>query len=177
MTQQLQYGIIAEFLTPEALVRAVRRAHEKGFRDMETYTPMPVEGVEEILERPNWLPLFVLGGGVTGTLTGFALQEYIAVWNYPINVGGRPLNSWPSFVVVSFELTILFASLAAFFFTLFFSGLPRPYHPLANNERFAFASTEHFFLYISASDRHYNPERTAEFLRELDPEYVELVDG
>jgi hypothetical protein len=177
MIRPKPYGIVAEFPSSEALVGALKRAHEKGFRDMETYTPFPVEEVEEILERPNWLPLVVLIGGFTGAAVGWFLQQYIATWDYPINVGGRPLNSWPAFVVITFELTILFASAAAFFGALFFCGFPKPYHPLANADRFATASTERFFLYISSADRHYSSERTARFLSELEAASVEEVHG
>src|SRR5690242_9849037 len=109
------YGVVAEFATAEALIDAAQRARKWGFKRVEAYTPFPVDELTAILHRPNWLPLVVLLGGITGGLTGYLLQVYIAVYDYPINVGGRPLHSWPSFIIVTFELTILFASLAAFF--------------------------------------------------------------
>jgi len=171
------YGIIAEFDTPEDLVRAARQARDRGFRRIETYTPFPVPEIEDIIRHRNWLPLVVLICGATGTLTGYLLQTYIAVYDYPINVGGRPLHSWPSFVVIMFELTVLFAAFGAFFGTLIFNGLPRPYHPVGNARGFEAASQNRFYLAIEAADPQFDAEDTARFLASLNPERVEHVAG
>jgi hypothetical protein len=169
------YGVIAEFPSAENLVQAARRAKEQGFTYVEAYTPFPVPELDSIIVHRNWLPLIVLLAGATGTLTGYVLQTYIAVFDYPINVGGRPLHSWPSFVVIMFELTVLFAALAAFFGTLALNGLPAPYHPAGNATGFDNASQDKFFLCIEARDSQYDPARTRQFLEELNPERVEEV--
>ncbi|TMB74386.1 MAG: DUF3341 domain-containing protein, partial [Deltaproteobacteria bacterium] len=132
---------MAEFDNPEALVAAAHRAFAEGFRKMDAYSPFPVEGLAEALGfHRTRVPLIVLSGGILGCLGGFFLQYWLAVIDYPINVGGRPLNSWPSFIPVTFELTILIAALSAFFGVLALNGLPMPYHPVFNVERFELAS-------------------------------------
>jgi hypothetical protein len=170
-------GVIAEFPGVEELVHAARAAKNRGYSRMEAYTPFPVPELDEIIVHRNWLPLVVLLAGATGTLTAYVLQVYIAVYDYPINVGGRPLHSWPSFVVVMFELTILFASLAAFFGTLFFNGLPQPYHPAGNLPIFDSASQDRFFLCLESANADFDPQQAADFLRSLHPERVEAVVG
>src|SRR5215469_8471487 len=154
MKEDRLYGIVAEFDDPGTLVDAVKLVHESGYRKVETYSPYPIQELEEILESgpERRLPRLVLAGGVLGTLTAWSMQFYIAVFDYPINVGGRPLNSWPSFIVIMFELTILFASLTAFFGCLALCGLPLPHHPMFNLPRFKLASKNRFFLCVEASD-------------------------
>jgi len=159
------YGLIAEFDNPEALVGAAHRAFAEGFRKMDAYSPFPVEGLAEALGfHRTRVPLIVLTGGILGCLGGFFLQYWLAVIDYPINVGGRPLNSWPSLIPVTFELTILIAALSAFFGVLALNGLPMPYHPVFNVERFELASRNRFFLLIEAADPRFDSAGTRRFL-------------
>ena len=170
------YGVLAEFENPEELVAAVRRARVAGYRRMDAYTPFPVEEVaEELGFHRTALPLIVLVGGLVGCLGGFVLQYWISAIDYPLNIGGRPLNSWPAFIPVTFELTILVAALSAVLGMLGLNGLPMPYHPLFNNPRFALASRNRFFLCIESMDRKFDREGTAKFLSELKPKGVSEV--
>ena len=170
------YGLLAEFADPEALLEAVRRARAAGYRKMDAYTPFPVEHLaEELGFHHTALPLIVLIGGLIGCGGGFLLQYWISAVDYPLNIGGRPLNSWPSFIPVTFELTILCAALFAVLGMLGLNGLPMPYHSLFNSPRFALASRNRFFLCIEASDKQFNREATAKFLSELKPEGVSDV--
>ena len=170
------YGLLAEFAEPEALLAAVRRARAAGYRKMDAYTPFPVEHLaEELGFHHTALPLIVLIGGLIGCGGGFLLQYWISAVDYPLNIGGRPLNSWPSFIPVTFELTILCAALFAVLGMLGLNGLPMPYHSLFNSPRFALASRNRFFLCIEASDKQFNREATAKFLSELKPEGVSDV--
>jgi len=147
------YGLMAEFDSPETLVEAARHAFARGYRRMDGYSPFPVDGLAEALGvKSSPVPLIVLIGGILGCLGGFFLQYWAAVVDYPINIGGRPLNSWPAFIPVTFEVTILFAALAAVFGVLALNGLPMPYHPVFNVERFELASRNRFFLCIEAAD-------------------------
>jgi hypothetical protein len=162
------YGLAAEFDTPTALVQAARAAREAGYARMDAYSPFPVEGLPEALGfRRTKMPMLILIGGIVGALSGFALQYYCAVISYPINVGGRPLNSWPSWIPVTFELTILLASLTAVFGLLALCGLPMPYHPLFHLPRFARATRDKFFLCIEAADPRFDRAATKEFLAQL----------
>jgi hypothetical protein len=172
------YGLLAEFDNPTALVYAVRRAREDGYRRLDAFTPYPIEELTEALEfRRTRIPLVIFIGGVTGCVGGYLLQYFCAAWDYPINVGGRPLNSWPAFIPVMFELTVLIAALAAVFGLLGLCGLPRPHHPLFNVDRFALASRDRFFLCIEARDEHFDQAATKEFLAGLHPrEVTEVVD-
>jgi hypothetical protein len=162
------YGLMAEFDSPEALLEASRRAFAEGFRRMDAYSPFPVDGLAEAIGFPRTrVPLIVLIGGIVGCVGGFWLQYWVSVIDYPINIGGRPLNSWPSFIPVTFELTILLAALAAFFSVLALNRLPMPYHPVFNVERFELASRNRFFLCIEAADNKFELERTRRFLDEI----------
>jgi hypothetical protein len=170
---QRLYGLLAEFDNPTDLVRAVRSAREAGYRRLDAYTPYPIEELTEALEfRRTRMPLVIFLGGAIGCVSGYLLQYYCAAWDYPINVGGRPLNSWPAFIPVMFELTVLIAALAAVFGLLVLCGLPRPHHPLFNVQRFARATRDRFFLCIEQRDPRFELEATRNFLRELNP--VEL---
>jgi len=170
------YGLMAEFADPTALSVAVRQVREKGYRKVEAYSPFPIEEVNEALGlHHNRLPLLVLCGGIVGGLTGYFLQYYIAVMSYPINVGGRPLHSWPSFIIITFELTVLFAALSTVLGLLGLCGLPMPYHPVFNVPRFALASRNRFFLTIEADDPLFDRYDTAEFLNSLYPREVSEV--
>jgi hypothetical protein len=161
------YGLLAEFDDANALVAAARRAHEHGYRRMDAYAPFPIEGLAEALgAKRTWLPLIVLAGGLIGGIGGYLMQWWTAVESYPINVGGRPLHSWPAFVPVTFELTILGASIFAVLGMLALNGLPMPYHPVFNVPRFALATRDRFFLCIEARDAQFDPVATAQFLRD-----------
>jgi Alternative complex III, ActD subunit len=159
------HGLMAEYDNPEALLAAARRAFAEGFRRMDAYSPFPVEGLAEAIGfHRTRVPLIVLIGGILGCLGGFYLQYWVSVLDYPINVGGRPLNSWPSFIPVTFELTILLAALSAFLGVLALNRLPMPYHPVFNVERFELASRNRFFLCIEAIDPKFDDEKTRSFL-------------
>jgi hypothetical protein len=171
------YGVTAEFDNPDDLLAATERAYAEGYRKMEAYTPYPVHGLAEALgHRGIRLPWIVLGGGIVGAMSGFGLQFYTAVFSYPHNIGGRPLNSWPAFVPITFEMTILCAALAAVFGMLALNGLPEPYHPLFNVPSFELASRSHFFLCIEASDPKFDLDATRQFLEGQAPRSVSVVE-
>jgi Alternative complex III, ActD subunit len=171
------YGLMAEFDSPEALIEASQRAYATGFRRMDAYSPFPVEGLSEAIGfHRSRVPLIVLIGGILGCLGGFLLQYWVSVIDYPINVGGRPLNSWPSFIPVTFELTILLAALSAFFGVLALNGLPMPYHPVFNVERFELASRNRFFLCIEAKDSRFDLQFTREFFETVGAQGIYEVD-
>jgi hypothetical protein len=163
-----QYGLLAEFDGPEKLLHAAQRTKDAGYQRVEAYSPFPVEGVGETLHgRSTRVPVIVLAGGILGGLTGYGMQYFVAVISYPINVGGRPYNSIPSFVPVTFEMTILFAALFATAAVLILNGLPMPYHPVFNVPEFVRATRDRFFLCIEASDPHFDPVETRAFLKSL----------
>ncbi|HEY1233749.1 MAG TPA: DUF3341 domain-containing protein [Candidatus Binatia bacterium] len=162
------YGLMAEFDSPERLLEAARRAFAEGFRKIDAYSPFPVEGMAEAIGfYRTGVPLIVLIGGIFGCVGGFYLQYWVAVIHFPINIGGRPLNSWPSFIPITFELTILVAALAAFLGVLALNRFPMPYHPVFNVERFELASRNRFFLCIEAKDPKFDIDRTRRFLEEI----------
>ena len=163
------YGLLAEFSTHEKLLHAAEKAYEQGFRKMDGYAPFPVEGLAEALGKKTRLPLLVLIGGIIGGLSAYFMEWDANVISYPINIGGRPLNSWPAFIPITFELTILGAALTAFLFSLGLNGLPRPHHPVFNVPEFERASQDRFFLCIEATDRIFDSARTREFLQSLHP--------
>ncbi len=170
------YGIAAEFDNPTALVKATKAVYEEGYRDMDAYTPFPIEEVIEALpHKTNWVPYLVLAGGITGLIAGYGLQYYAAVISYPLNVAGRPLNSWPAYIPPTFEMTILFAALTAVFGMLALNGFPRPYHPIFNTPRFDLASQEKFFLCVESTDPKFDKEKTKAFLETLQPRTVSEV--
>jgi hypothetical protein len=177
MAKSSIYGLIAEFDSPDALVAAARSAFAAGFRKMDGYSPFPVDGLSEALGfHRTRVPLIVLIGGIIGCLGGFFLQYWVSVIDYPINVGGRPLNSWPSFIPVTFELTILIAALSAFLGVLALNGLPMPYHPVFNVDRFELASRNRFFLCIESVDPKFDPDTTRKFLESVGPQGVYEVE-
>ena len=162
------YGLVAEFDSAGGLMSAAEKARDHGFRRMDAYSPFPVEGLMEALgHRSAVLPWIVLLGGIVGGLGGYLLQYVTSVHSYPLNVGGRPLHSWPAFIPVTFECIILGASLSAVFGMLALNGLPMPYHPLFHVERFALASRDRFFLCIRAVDAKYDAVTTRQFLEGL----------
>ena len=181
MSQEIEraplYGVIAEFEHPGELIDAARRAREAGYRKMDAYTPYPVHGLTEALALPRTkLPMIVLAGGVLGCGTALLMQWFAAAVHYPINVAGRPLASWPAFIPITFELTILFAALAAVLGMLGLNGLPMPYHPVFNAPRFALASRDRFFLCIEAADPLFDAEKTSHFLATLGASVVSEVE-
>lgn len=168
MSRPTIYGMMAGFDSPEALLAAAHKASAAGYRRMDAFTPMPVEGLAEAVGYHHTvLPLVVLCGGVLGGLLGFGIQYYGSVFSFSENVGGKPLNSWPSFIPITFELTILFAALTCVFGMLAMDGLPTPYHPVFNVPSFALASRDKFFLCIKARDPLFDRKKTREFLMSL----------
>ncbi len=165
------YGLLAEFDTPEKLVDAAQRAYQAGYRRMDAYSPFPVEGLSDAVGfRKNRLPMLVFIGGVIGCIGGLGLQYWVSVINYPMNVGGRPYFSVPSFIPVTFETTVLCAALTAVFGMILLNGLPMPYHPVFNVKRFReHASRDAFFLAIEARDPAFEGARTRGFLESLEP--------
>jgi hypothetical protein len=171
------HGLMAEFNDPGALVAATAKARAEGYRRMDAYSPFPIEELHEAMGgHHSRLPLIVLIGGLVGCVSGFLLQYWVSTIAYPLNVGGRPFNSWPAFMPVTFECTILGASLSAVLGMLALNGLPRPYHAVFNVPRFALASRNRFFLCIEARDRKFDLEATRQFLETLGPREVSTVD-
>jgi Protein of unknown function (DUF3341) len=170
------YGLIAEFENPTALVSAARAAREEGYRKLDAYSPFPIEELNDALHlHKNKLPLIVLLGGLCGGTLGYLLQYYVTVVYFPINIAGRPLHSWPSYIVITFEMTILLAAISAVLGLLALCGLPMPYHPVFNVPRFALASRNRFFLCIEARDPLFDREKTSAFLETLEPKEVSEV--
>ncbi|HXG93299.1 MAG TPA: DUF3341 domain-containing protein [Blastocatellia bacterium] len=163
------YGLMAEFDNPNDVVAAAHAAYEEGYRRMDAYSPFPIEELSEAIGfHKTRLPVIVLIGGLLGCVGGFALCYWVSAIAYPINIGGRPLNSWPAFIPVTFECTILLAALSAVLGMLALNGLPQPYHPVFNVDRFELASRNHFFLCIESSDPRFDAERTREFLEGME---------
>jgi hypothetical protein len=164
---------MAEFDNPTALVNAAREARARGYRKLDAYSPFPIEELAEALHLPkSKLPIIVLIGGILGGLTGYLMQYYVTVIYFPINIAGRPLHSWPMYIVITFELTILFAAISAVLGLLALCGLPMPYHPAFNVPRFAHASRNRFFLCIEATDPLFERRATEEFLERLEAREV-----
>jgi hypothetical protein len=162
------YGLLGEFETTEALLEAARKARGAGYRKMNAYTPFPLEGLSEALgQPPTRLPWVVLAGGICGGSAAYAMLYYASVMSYPINVGGRPLHSWPAFIPITFEMTVLGAAFAAFLGMLALNGLPHPHHPLFAVPAFSLASRDRFFLCIQSRDPLFRLETTRQFLESL----------
>jgi ActD protein len=172
------YGVMAEFDNPTSLVEAARRTYDEGYRRFESYSPFPIHEVFDAMHiRDKRVSLLVLLGGLTGMFTGLALQVWVSAIAYPLNIGGRPYLSWAMFIPVTFELTILFGAFAAVFGMLGLNGLPMPYHPVFNVERFAaHASQDRFFLAIEATDAKFDRAHTRAFLQALGAKEVNDVE-
>jgi hypothetical protein len=167
------YGIMAEFPTPNDLIAAAEKAREAGYRRMDAYTPYPIEQVwEAIGHHRSRVPLLVLIGGLIGCAGGYLLQYWVSAIEYPLDVGGRPYNSWPAFIPVTFETTILVAGLFAVVGMLALNGLPMPHHPVFNVPRFALASRDRYFLCIERRDKRFDRAGTRAFLEGLGPTEV-----
>ncbi len=172
------FGLMAEFDQPEPLLDAARRARDVGYRHMDAYSPMPVEGLAEAVGfRTSMVQRLVFVAGLLGATGGFMLCWWITVVAYPHNVAGRPLNSWPAYVPITFESMVLVACLTAVVGMLALNGLPQPYHPVFNVPRFEHASRDKFFLCIEASDPLFDPEVTRNFLATLDSQGVMDVEA
>jgi hypothetical protein len=163
------FGLMAEFEDPTALVDAARRTYDAGYRKFDSFSPFPIHELFEVMHlHDKRVPLLVLGGGIAGLFAGLGLQVWVSAIAYPLNIGGRPYLSWPMFVPVSFELTILFAAFAAVFGMFVLNGLPMPYHPVFNVPRFtAHASQDGFFLAVEAADPKFDRQGTRAFLQGL----------
>ena len=176
MKSSVIHGLMAEFEDPTSLVTATERAHHEGYRCMDAYSPFPIEELHEALgSKHTRLPLIVLIGGLIGCIGGYTLEYWSSVIAYPINIGGKPLHSWPAFIPITFECTILVAALSAVLGMLALNGLPMPYHPVFNLPRFALASRNRFFLCIESKDPKFDLEATRRFLETLNPREVSTV--
>jgi hypothetical protein len=170
------YGVLAEFDSTDHIIEAAQAAYAAGYRNMDAYSPFPVDGLAEAIGfRRNRIPLVVLLGGISGGLLAYFMQWYTAIIDYPINVAGRPFHSWPAFIPITFELTILGAATAAVLGMLGLNGLPRPHHPVFNVPDFALASRSRFFLCIQAIDPKFDREAVREFLAGLNPRGIHDV--
>ena len=164
------HGLMAEFDTPTALITAAERTREAGYTTLDAFSPYPIEQVNDALDLPRTrLPWIVFFGGLTGTIAGYGLEYWASVIAYPLNIGGRPLHSMPSFIVPAYETTILFAAFAAVIGMIVANGLPRPYHPVFNVPQFGAATSDRFFLLIEARDPKFDMAATRRFLEELRP--------
>jgi hypothetical protein len=170
------YGMMAEFDSASDLVAAAHKTHAAGYRKIDAYSPFPIEELTEAIGFPrNHVPLVTLIGGLVGGLSGYLMQYWISAVDYPVNVGGKPYHSWPAFIVVTFEMTILFAGISAVFGMLALNGLPMPYHPVFNVPRFAFATKDRFFLIVFSTDPKYDAVTTRQFLEGLGPRSLSEV--
>jgi len=172
------YGLLGEFSSPKELLAAAKKVREAGYHHIDAHAPFPVEGLSQALglgRKHDLVPLLTLAGGVGGGLTGFFFQLWVNMSAYPLNIAGRPLNSWPAFIPVTFELTVLGASTFAVFGMLALNKLPQPHHPLFNVERFKRATNDGFFLSIEAHDPKFNLAETARFLQSINAQHVTEV--
>jgi hypothetical protein len=167
---------MAEFDSATALVEAAQRTRDAGYKKIDAYSPFPVEGLAEAIGfHRNLVPLVTLLGGLVGGLAGYLMQYWMAAVSYPVNVGGKPYHSWPSFIIVTFEMTILFAGISAVLGMLALNGLPMPYHPVFNVPRFALASKDRFFLIVFSTDPQYDATATRRFLEALEARSIAEV--
>lgn len=171
------YGLMAEFGSDKEVLAATKSAYEHGFRKMDAFAPFPVEGLAEALGRKKTVvPLIVLIGGICGGIGGYFMQWWASAVDYPLNIGGRPLNSWPAFIPITFELTVLVSAFAAIIGMLALNRLPEPHHPVFNVPEFERASTDKFFLCIEAADPKFDLAATRRFMETLNPELISEVE-
>jgi hypothetical protein len=170
MKDSLVYGLLAEFDSVDTVISAAHRVYAAGYRKIDAFSPFPLEELSEAIGfHKNGVALICLIGGLLGGTAAYVLQWWINTISYPINIGGRPMHSWPSFIIVTFEMTILFSGLSAVFGMIALNGLPMPYHPLFNVPQFDAASKDKFFIIVFSSDKNYDPVRTRQFLESLSP--------
>jgi len=173
------HGLMAEFDDPESLLDATQKAYDEGYRKMDAYTPFPIHGLNDALGfRWNMVPTFTLIGGLTGAAGGFGMQAFAMSQHYVYNIGGRPPISWPMFIPITFECGILLAAFSALISMLVLNGLPQPYHPVFNNEKFAErAFRDGFFLCLETQDPRYDEGETKTFLEGLGAKSVTAVEA
>jgi len=173
------YGVIGEFESPKQLIEAAKKVREAGYKKIDAFSPFPIEGLSQALglgRRHDLVPLLTLIGGLSGGIGGFLFELWVSKVAYPLNIGGRPLNSWPAFIPVTFELTVLGASLCAVFGMLALNRLPEPHHPLFSNDRFQkHASNDRFFICIESNDPNFQLSETTQFLRGINAQNVTEV--
>jgi hypothetical protein len=171
------YGVVAQFGSVEEIMTASERVRDAGYKKIDAYTPFPIEGLDDALgHEPTRLGWVVLAAGIAGGLGGFLLQWWSNTTYFPLNIGGKPLNSWPNFIVIMYELTILFSAFTAGLFMLARNGLPRPYHSIFNTPNFENASRDKFFLCIESRDPQFDLDTARAFLESLSPERVSEVE-
>jgi hypothetical protein len=171
------YGLMAEFENPSDAVQAARRVYDEGYRRIDAYSPYPVEELSEAIGvHSTKMPMIVLVGGIVGLVAGLLMQYYTHVIDYPLNVGGKPYDSWPAFIPITFETTVLGAALSAVFGMLALNGLPEPYHPVFNTPNFALASRDRFFVLVESTDPKFDPAATRTFLQSLGAREVSDVE-
>lgn len=173
------YGLLAEMSSAQDLLDAIYKVKEEGYTALDAFSPYPVEAISEEIEnhRRSKVPLLVLLGALTGAALGFAMQWWVSASAYPLNIGGRPLFSWPAFIPVTFELTVLLGAFAAVFGMFMLNGLPQPYHPVFNVESFERASQDRYFLLIEAKDKLFDPQQTRALLESLGSQEVHDVEA
>lgn len=173
------YGLLVKFETPEALTAAAERVYEAGYRQFDVYTPYPVEGLSHVMRlKPSLIPFFVLAGGLIGGISAFAMQTYAMLVDYPLNIGGRPQFSWPAYIPITFETTVLLAALSGVVGLFLLTRLPQPYHPVFNSEDFiAHGAQDGFYLDIRATDPKFDPEATRQLVEELHPSLVSEIEA
>ena len=170
------YGLMAEFNSAEELLRAAKKARLEGYKKMDAFTPFPIDGLTEALgKKKSLVPFLVFLGGAFGCLGGFFMEWFANVIHYRINSGGRPYNSWPAFIPITFELTILFAGFTALFALIFLNRQPQLYHPVFNAPNFERASLDKFFLCIESNDIRFDSRKTADFLKGLGAQVSEIA--
>jgi hypothetical protein len=176
MTEKQVYALVAEFASAQDLLEATRKTRESGYTRIDAHSPLPIHGMEEAIGQSyTRLPIFVFVGGLAGAVGGYLLQYWTQVIDYPLNIGGKGLHSWPAFIPVTFECTILFAAFTAVLGMIVMNGFPRPHHPVFNTPNFERASQDRFFLAIEAEDPKFERAATRAFLEELSPHAVSEV--
>ncbi len=173
------YGLLAKYGTPEELIRATRRVYNAGYRKFETYTPYPVEDLPQVMRlRNSLLPLVMLLGGILGGVTGFFGQAFATVIDYPLNIGGRPLFSWPTYIPITFEMIVLTSALFGILGLFVVTRFPQPYHPVFNSTDFSeHASTDAFYLSVETNDPKFQLEQTRQLLQETGPVLVDEIEA